>query len=90
MLLLFFLQFLSIVRSKLSGTSTHGKIGNCLIESKYGVITPLRLMGCNDCFFPSRYFVNTPLNGPDQKTDKTSACMEVLILADDQLINSTD
>jgi len=58
-----------------------------------GLITPPRLMGSNICVskiiadvFPPWHCVNTHLNLPEQQTDKTFAFIEVLTLADDQLI----
>ena len=58
-----------------------------------GLITLPRLMGSNNCFstiiadgLPPWHCVNTHLNAPDQQTAKTSAFIEVVTLADDQLL----
>ena len=62
--------------------------GSKLLEN--GIVTPLRLIGSNNYFckiiadvFPPWHCVNTHLNAPDQQTDKPSAFIEVLTLADD-------
>jgi len=58
-----------------------------------GLKTTPRLLGSNCCFagiipgvVPHWYFVSTDLNAPEKQSAKTAAFLEVLTLADDQLI----